>query len=99
MDDVVARLFRWIIPSTTLRRGSGQGSGHRLSVTQAQSPEFASSRACRGVEGLLVDLGVAHYVITPDLLDQPEAPPSQQGHRGRPASVRQPREVGWEVLS
>jgi uncharacterized protein (DUF58 family) len=86
-------------PSTTLRRGSGQGSGHRLSVTQAQSPEFASSRACRGVEGLLVDLGVAHYVITPDLLDQPEARPDQQRHQGRPASVRQPREVGWEVLS
>ncbi|MFB0537880.1 MAG: transglutaminase domain-containing protein [Anaerolineae bacterium] len=29
MGDVVARLFRWIIPSTTLRRGSGQGSGRR----------------------------------------------------------------------
>ncbi len=29
MGDVMARLFRWIIPSTTLRRGSGQGSGHR----------------------------------------------------------------------
>jgi hypothetical protein len=70
-----------------------------LSVAQAQSPELASSQACREVEGLLVDLGVTYYVITPDLLDRPKARPSQQGHRGRPASVRQPREVGWKVMS
>jgi uncharacterized protein (DUF58 family) len=89
-----------------LRLSSGQAqdrpfdpSTGNLSVTQAQSPEFASSRACQGVEGLLVDLGVTYYVITPDLLDRPEARPSQQGQRGRLASVRQPREVGWEVLS
>jgi hypothetical protein len=68
-------------------------------VAQAQSPELASSRACRGVEGLLVDLGVTYYVITPDLLDRPEARPIQQGHQGRPASVRQPREAGWKVMS
>jgi uncharacterized protein (DUF58 family) len=74
------------------------GTGN-LSVAQAQSPELASSRACRGVEGLLVDLGVTHYIITPDLLDRPEARPDQQRHRGRPASVRQPREVGWKVMS
>jgi hypothetical protein len=100
-------------PSTGLRTGFAQdkqsqrvgtgnpstSSGQRLSVAQAQSPELASSRACRGVEGLLVDLGVTHYVITPDLLDRPEARPDQQRHRGRPASVHQPREVGWKVMS
>jgi uncharacterized protein (DUF58 family) len=78
---------------------SRRGGTDSLSMTQAQSPVLASSRACRGVEGLLVDLGVTHYVITPDLLDQPQARPDQQRHRGKPASVRQPREVGWEVLS
>jgi len=78
-------------PSTTLRRGSGQGSGHRLSVTQAQSHEL--------VEGLLVDLGVVHYVITRDLLDRPEARPDPLIRRFADSLIRQPRETGWEVLS
>jgi uncharacterized protein (DUF58 family) len=78
-------------PSTTLRRGSGQGSRHRLSVTQAQSRELA--------QGLLVDLGVAHYVITRDLLDRPEARPDPLIRRFADSLIRQPREIGWEMLS
>jgi uncharacterized protein (DUF58 family) len=69
-----------------------------LSAAQVQNPEF--------VEGLLVDLGVTHYVITRDLLDRPEAYPDQQGHWGKPVSgagwagpIRQRREMGWRVLS
>jgi hypothetical protein len=111
VEALVPLLRRGVIPTVLLldpvsfaqdnqsrRVGTGDpstSSGHRLSVTQAQSPELASSRACRGVEGLLVDLGVTYYVITPDLLDRPD----QQRHRGRPASVDQPREVGWKVMS
>jgi uncharacterized protein (DUF58 family) len=56
-------------------------------------------------QALLADLEVAHYVITRDLLDQPEARPDQQGHWRRLVSgpslapVGQSREKGWEVLS
>jgi uncharacterized protein (DUF58 family) len=83
-------------PSAELRAGSAQdkqsrrGSAGDLSVMQA----------------LLVDLGVAHYVITRDLLDRPEARLGQEGHWERPVSgtgravpVRRPRETGWKVLS
>ncbi|MDH4135097.1 MAG: DUF58 domain-containing protein [Anaerolineae bacterium] len=54
-------------------------------------------------QALLVDLGVVNYVITRDLLDRPEVRPTRQGHLGKPipgtVPVRQPRQVGWEVLS
>jgi hypothetical protein len=55
---------------------------------------------------LLTDLGVTRYVITRDLLDQPEARPGQQGHwewrvfsSGHVALVRQPRDTAWKRLS
>lgn len=54
---------------------------------------------------LLLDLGVTHYLITRDLLDRPAARPGQEpwGRRvlgtGRAGLARQPREIGWEVLS
>jgi hypothetical protein len=99
-----------------LRAGLAQdkrGETGDSSGTRAQSPALASSRArsvpslsrSRVIEGVLVDLGVAHYVITRDLLGRPEARPDQQGYWGRavsgtaPRPIRQPREIGWEVLS
>jgi uncharacterized protein (DUF58 family) len=55
---------------------------------------------------LLSHLGVARYVITRDLLDQPEARPGQRGHwewrisgSGHAAPVRRPRDTAWERLS
>ncbi len=55
---------------------------------------------------LLSKLGVAHYVVTRDLLDRPEARPGQRGHwewrvfgSGHVAPVRQPRDTAWKRLS
>jgi uncharacterized protein (DUF58 family) len=83
VEALVPLLRRGVIPTVLLLDPVSFGGAGNLSVTQA----------------LLVDLGVAHYVITHDLLDQPEARPDQQRHRGKPAPVRQPHETGWEVLS
>jgi hypothetical protein len=54
---------------------------------------------------LLSNLGVAHYVITRDLLDRPENQPGRQGQwewrvlgTGRAAPVRRPRDVPWRAL-
>lgn len=51
------------------------------------------------VERLLVNLGVAHYLVTRDLLDRPEVRPAQPEPRRRRALDTGRRETGWEVLS
>jgi uncharacterized protein (DUF58 family) len=55
---------------------------------------------------LLSNLGVAHYVITRDLLDRPETRPGREGQwewrvlgTGRAVPVRRPRDVPWRALS
>jgi uncharacterized protein (DUF58 family) len=85
---------------------SRKGETGDLDVTSPEpcpeSLDSAQDKPCRRlVEELLVELGVAHYVITRDLLDRPEARLDQQGYWGRSASgpARQLREVGWKVLS
>ena len=67
---------------------------------------FGGTGDVGSVSALLSNLGVAHHVITRDLLDQPEARPGQQGHwewrimpTGRAVPVRQPRDMVWKVLS
>ena len=50
-------------------------------------------------QALLVDLGVAHYVITRDLLDRPKARPDPLIRRFADSLIRRPRGTGWEVLS
>jgi uncharacterized protein (DUF58 family) len=67
---------------------------------------FGGTGDVRGMTVLLSDLGVAHYVITPDLLKRPEAHPGQEGYwewrvlgTGRAVSVRSPRDIAWRVLS
>ena len=86
-------------PFDRLRTGLRAGSAQDEQSRRGGADDLSVMRA------LLVDLGVVHYVITRDLLDQPEARPVQQEHRGRPVSgpapapVRRPREAGWKVLS
>jgi len=56
-------------------------------------------------QALLTDLGLTHYLITRDLLDQPEARPGQRGQwhwrvtpTGRAVPVRRPRSLAWRGL-
>jgi uncharacterized protein (DUF58 family) len=55
---------------------------------------------------LLSDWGVAHYTVTRDLLDRPEARPGRRGRwewrilgTGRAIAVQRPRDMGWRGLS
>ena len=50
-----------------------------------------------GTQSLLTRLGVAHYVISRDLLDRPIAHPVQEARRTTPA--HQPRDMAWKQLS
>jgi uncharacterized protein (DUF58 family) len=75
-------------------------------VLLLDSVSFGGTEDVRGTAALLADLGVAHYIITPDLLERPEAHPGQEGYwewrvlgTGRAVSVRSPRDVAWKVLS
>ncbi len=58
-----------------------------------------------GIQALLTDLGLTHYLITRDLLDQPEARPGQRGQwrwrvtpTGRAVPIRRPRSLAWRGL-
>jgi len=90
VEALMPLLRRGAIPTVLLLDPASFGGRGNLSVTRA----------------LLVDLGVAHYVITRDLLDRPVASLGQPepGSRRVPGTrraglARQPHERGWEVLS
>lgn len=55
-------------------------------------------------QSLLAELGIAHYVVTRDLLDRPEARPGhpapwQALEAERTSSQRTPRQILWKVVS
>ncbi|MGC9357846.1 MAG: DUF58 domain-containing protein [Anaerolineae bacterium] len=58
------------------------------------------------MESVLTQIGAAHYVITKDLLDHPEAHPGEGGRwewrilgTGKAVPVKKPTEATWEVIS
>ncbi len=66
---------------------------------------FGGQADLAGTQALLTDLGVTHYLITRDLLDQPEARPGQRGQwkwrvtlTGRAVPIRRPRSLAWREL-
>jgi len=66
---------------------------------------FGGQAEVAGTQALLTDLGVTHYLITRDLLDQPEARPGQRGQwkwrvtlTGRAVPIRRPRSLAWREL-
>jgi uncharacterized protein (DUF58 family) len=66
---------------------------------------FGGQGDIRPMLGVLADLGIAHYAITKDLLDLPEARPGQSGRwewrvspRGKAVLVRKPGDMSWKGL-
>jgi uncharacterized protein (DUF58 family) len=75
-------------------------------VLLLDSLSFGGTGDTSGVLAVLSDLGIAHYVITRDLLDRPEARPGQRGRwdwrvspLGRAVPASRPRDLAWKVLS
>ena len=65
---------------------------------------FGASASADGLQTLLTNMGVTHYLITKDLLDRPEARPGQQGQWqwrvspfGRAVLVNK-QDLQWKVL-
>ncbi|MCB9078035.1 MAG: DUF58 domain-containing protein [Anaerolineaceae bacterium] len=65
---------------------------------------FGVPASADGIQTLLANMGVTHYLITKDLLDRPEARPGQQGQwqwrvspSGRAVLVNKP-DLQWKVL-
>jgi uncharacterized protein (DUF58 family) len=67
---------------------------------------FGGQASSDSMQAALTGLGIAHYVITQDILNRPEAHPGQEGHwewrvtpSGRAILVRKPGDMAWKVLT
>lgn len=67
---------------------------------------FGGTTSGKNVGKLLNNMGVAHYLISRDLLDRSEARPGHDGEwewrvmpTGKAVAVRQPTDQSWKVLS
>jgi uncharacterized protein (DUF58 family) len=67
---------------------------------------FGGAGDVRRTEGLLAELGIAHHVISSDLLDRSEMQPGKRGHwewrvlgTGHAVPVRRPQDTAWRVLA
>ncbi len=67
---------------------------------------FGGQASSGSMQAALTDLGIAHYIITQDVLNRPEAHPGQVGHwewrvtpSGRAILVRKPGDMAWKVLT
>jgi uncharacterized protein (DUF58 family) len=90
IEALVPLIRRGAIPTLLLLDPVSFGGTGDLTMTQA----------------LLTDLGVAHYIVTRDLLDRPEARASQPGYWEQPAPgdrrtipLRRDRDPSWRALS
>lgn len=66
---------------------------------------FGGQQSTAPLERQLAQLGIAHTLITRELLDRPEARPGQQGSwewhispSGRAIPVKQPQDLSWKML-
>jgi hypothetical protein len=76
------------------------------SFDSAQERPVGRATAARRTAALLAELGVAHHVISRDLLDRSEMQPGKRGHwewrvlgTGHAVPVRRPQETAWRVLA
>ena len=98
LDSMVLLMRRGIVPTVLLLdAASFQCEGKR-------SGSFGGEGNAERTLASLLDLGVTHYLITPDLLDRPEARPGQIGQwrrtpRGRWEPKFHPRELAWRRLT
>jgi len=66
---------------------------------------FGGSESATSLAKMLADLGIAHYLISRDLLNRPEAQPGKEGHwqwritgHGRAVLLHKPGDVAWRSI-
>jgi len=98
VEDLLTLMRRGAVPTVLQVKEprSADPEGQRI-----QPDEDAGST----LEDLLTQWGVAHYTMTRDLLDRPEARPGKQGQwqwkvlgTGRVVPVHQPADASWKAL-
>jgi len=67
---------------------------------------FGGPSSSNSMQTTLTKLGIAHYIITQELLNRPEAHPGQEGHwewrvtpSGRAVLKRKPGDLSWKTLT
>jgi len=67
---------------------------------------FGAAGDARGVQSVLADMGIAHYLISRELLDLPESRAGKRGQwewrvggTGRAVAVSEPSDSGWKTLA
>jgi uncharacterized protein (DUF58 family) len=91
----------WVAQLISLRR-----RGIVPTILLLDPISFGGTTDARGALSALADLEIAHYVVSRDVLDRPEAHPGLRGHwnwrvtpLGRAISMRQSRDAAWRVLA
>jgi hypothetical protein len=91
----------WLAQLISLRR-----HGILPTVLLLDPISFGGMTGTRGVLAALADLEIAHYVVTREVLDRPEAHPGLRGHwdwqvtpLGRVIPRRVARDAAWRSLA
>jgi hypothetical protein len=91
---------KWVDPLLTYMR-----RGVVPTVLLLEPASFGGLEDCSVLATLLTEVGVAHTIITQDLLNRPEAEPGRQGHwewrtsaTGRALPIRRPQDTAWRGL-
>jgi uncharacterized protein (DUF58 family) len=104
LDAMVLLMRQGGVPTVLLLdAASFQCEGKRSGSFGGEGDRMLSIRADQTLASLL-ELGITHYLITPDLLDRPEARPGQIGQwrrtpQGRWEPKFHPRELAWRQLT
>lgn len=96
LDPMVRLVRRDIVPTVLLL--------DQASFAGGQDRSFGAQVDLSRTQAMLVSLDITNYLITPDLLDGPEARPGRVGHwrrtpQGRWEPSFHPRELAWRALT
>jgi uncharacterized protein (DUF58 family) len=105
IESLVPLMRQDITPTVLLLDRASFGGAKRTSHSTARAEDGAEG-AARQMTALLSALGVAHHVISPELLDRSALQPGKRGHwewrilgTGHAVPVRRPKDTEWRGLS
>jgi uncharacterized protein (DUF58 family) len=106
VESLVPLMRRDIVPTVLLLDRASFDDASLDLARDKQDGSFGGAADARRTGALLAGLGVAHHVISRDLLDPAEMRPGKRGHwewrvlgTGHAVPVRQPQETAWRELT